>query len=135
MFQAQRAWELVKVHGKFHVDLGKLRAPGTAQALTGSAQTGPTGHEAFREAQGIQAVGQEGHGEPLTVPALERQTRAQCALSAVLLAGSRNLANPVLPAAGRRPAWWATQKTAQAVFMWAFPHPKPGDVGRTQQHC
>lgn len=48
-FRPRGPRELVNVHGKFHVDLGKLRAPGTAQALTGSAQTGPTGHEPFTE--------------------------------------------------------------------------------------
>ena len=40
-FRPRGPRELGKFRVKFHMDLGKLRAPGTAQALTGSAQMAP----------------------------------------------------------------------------------------------
>lgn len=96
MFQAQRASGAWKVpckvpHGPWQAESARY-SPGPDRQCP----DGPTGQQAFyREAQGRQAVGQRrGHGEPLTAPALERSTRAQRALTAVLLAGSRNPANP-----------------------------------------
>lgn len=98
---------------------------------------GPTGQQAFyREAQGRQAVGhRRGRGELLTAPALGRPTRAQCALTASLLAGSQNPANPArcLLLDGSQPS--GPLRRQRRLSTWAPPHPKAGAVGRAQSSC
>lgn len=89
----------------------------------------PHGQQAFyREAPGQTGSGtQRGRGELLTAPALGRPTRAQCALTASLLAGSK----PSQPArclllTGRKPAQWPSEDSVRP------PHGRSTSQGRSR---